>query len=163
IRLADREIDVDRIGLDDSRQHRGRGTAADIIADRYLARRHDAVIGRRHAGIAVIDLRKSRIDLSLLQAGLRIIPAGGGIIERRLGSGLADDELGLPLILELSLDARCLGARLRRLRLLELELVGLRLDGEQKSTLLHLVAIAIIDGVDETRYTRDQVAAVDCR
>ena len=46
--LADVEIHVDRIDLHDGGQHGRRGAAADIGADRDLARGDDAVEGRGH-------------------------------------------------------------------------------------------------------------------
>ena len=51
--FADIEIHPDRIELDDGGEHGRRVVAADIFADRDLARGHDAVERRRHLGIAV--------------------------------------------------------------------------------------------------------------
>ena len=56
VALADGEVHLDRILLDDGRKH-GRGAGADELAERDLARRHPAVERRRHFGVAEIDRR----------------------------------------------------------------------------------------------------------
>ena len=70
-------------------------------------------------------------------------------------------QLGLPVVFGLRLLDRRLRARLRRLRLLELEIVALGLDGEEHGALLHHVAVLVVHALEEARYTGDQVGGVD--
>src|SRR5712692_9050893 len=86
---------------------------------------------------------------------------GGGIVERRFGGDLPARELDLPLVLRFRLLQGCLGAGLGGLRLLELQFVGFRLDGEERRTLLHLVAVFVVDLLQEPLHPRDQIGGID--
>ena len=81
-------------------------------------------------------------------------------VERLLRCDLAARELGLPLVFRLRLLQRRLGAGLGGARLLELELVRLGLDDEEGCALLHLVAVLVIDLLQEALHPRDQVGGV---
>ena len=135
--------------------------AADQLADRHLARRHHPVEGGRDGGIAEVDLRALRTGLRLQYAGVRRVPVGAGLVE----IGLGRDVLGLELLLAgefgLGIDQRRLGALLRRLCLLQLNLVGLRLDHEQRCVLLHRRTILIFDLLDVTFHARHQFDGID--
>jgi hypothetical protein len=69
--------------------------------------------------------------LGLQQVSLRVVAVGGGRIQGRLRHGLALHQVGLALVIGIALSERRLRAGLCRLRLIELELIGLRLDCEQ--------------------------------
>ncbi len=128
--FAQIEPHPDRVELDDAREL-ARVVAADQFADRYLARGHDAVEGSRNRGVAEIDLRRLHVGLGLEHVGARGVAVGACLVE----VGLGRDVLGLQLLLTgefgFGVDQRRLGALLRRLCLLELDLVGLGLDDEQ--------------------------------
>ena len=110
--LADVEIDVDRIELDDRRKRRGAG-APTSSPDRHLPRGDDAVERR-------LDLRIAEIELGLLDIGRRLLLLGrvGIALGRRLVEILlrGDDLLGDQLLL--ALDSRpATASRTRRRRL----------------------------------------------
>ena len=115
----------------------------DQFADRNFARCHDAIKRGRHRGVAKCDLRVLGIGLRLQHIGPRGIAVGACLVE----VGLCRDVLGLELLLPgefgFGIDERRLGALLRRLRLLQLDLVGLGLDHEQRRALLHGLAVLI--------------------
>src|SRR5207248_925635 len=104
-----------------------------------------------------------RIDLGLVEPRPRGVAIGRGVVERCLGRDLAAGELGYALVLRFRLFQRRLGGGLRGPRLLELELVWLGLDGEQRGTLLHHVAVLVMNFLDEALHARDQVGAIHRR
>jgi hypothetical protein len=58
---------------------------------------------------------------------------------------------------------RRLRAGLRGLRLLELELVGVGLDGEQRRASLHELPVLVVDRLQHALYPRDEIDGVDGR
>ena len=81
--LADVEVHVDRIELDDGGEL-GRAAGADQLADRHQARGDDAVERRLHLGVA-------EIDGGLLGVGLRLLEPGRA--ESRLAVALSSAAL----------------------------------------------------------------------
>jgi hypothetical protein len=139
----------------------GRAIGSHQLAQRNLARRHDSVEGRLHLGVAEVERRLLGLDLGLLQLRRRRILVGGGIVERDLGRDLAARQLGLALVVGLRLFHRGLRAGLGGLRLLELELVRCRFDGEEGLAFLHLFPVLVIDRLQEALHARDQIGGVD--
>jgi hypothetical protein len=119
-----------------------------------------AVEGSLHLGVTEVERGLRGIDLHLLEPGPRRVAIGRCIVERLLRRDLAARELGLPFVFRLRLLQRRLGADLGGARLLELELVRLRLDDEEGCTLLHRVAVLVIDLLQEALHPRDQVGCV---
>lgn len=70
---------------------------ADKFSDRYQMRTDNSVKWRNHVGIAIVHRGDFRVDLSLLQIGLGVIPRRRGLIERRLRHDLPRDEIRLTL------------------------------------------------------------------
>jgi hypothetical protein len=134
-----------------------------VASWRHQPRRDDAVERRLHLRVAEVDRGLLGVDLRLPELGLRGIAVGERVVERLLRRDLAAGEIGLPLVFRFGLLQRGLGRGFGRLRLLELELVGLGLDHEQRSALLHLIAVLVVDLLQETRNPRDQVGGVDRR
>src|SRR5262249_23348702 len=66
------------------------------------------------------------------------------------------------LVFQFSLLQRGLGAGLGSSCLLELESVWLGLDDEERRPLLHLLAILVVDLLQEALHSRDQVGSADC-
>ncbi len=124
-------------------------------------RADDAVERRGHFRIAVIDLGDPGIRLRLLQIGAGIVAIRGGRIEGRLRHRLARHEVALALEVELGLLQRGLGAGFRGLGLVQLQFVGLGLDGEQGGAFLDEGAVGIIDRLQKARDARDQVDLLD--
>ena len=157
--LAQIEPYPDRVELDDGREL-ARVVAADELADRYLARSHDPVEGCRNRGVAEIDLRRLHIGLGLQHVGARGVAVCTCLVE----GGLGRDVLGLEFLLTgefgFGIDQRRLGPLLRRLCLLELDLVGLRLDHEQGRPLLDRSAVLILDLLDVALHTRQELDGV---
>jgi hypothetical protein len=126
-------------------------------------RADDAVERRDHVGVTVIDSGDLGVGLGLLQARLCIVARRSGLIERRLRHGLSLNQIGLALEVGLRLFHRCLGAGLGGLRLLELQLVGLGLDREQRRAFLHEGPVLIVDRLQNALHARDQIDALDRR
>ena len=126
-------------------------------------RADDAVERRGDVGVAVIDLRDLGVDLGLLQIGLHVVARRGRGIERGLRDGLLLHQFHLPLVIGLGLFQRGLRAGLGGLRLFELELVGLGLDGEQRGAFLYEGTVLVIDRLQKTLHARDQVDVLDRR
>ena len=118
-----------------------------------LARGHDPVEGGFHLGVAEVERRLLGLDLGLFQLRRRRVLVGRGIVERDLGGDLAARQVGL--------FHRGLRAGLGGLRLLELQLVRCRLDGEEGLACLHLFPVLVIDRLQEALHARDQVGGVD--
>ena len=89
--------------------------------------------GDRHAGLVVQDLRLVGVAL------------GARLVHLRLRGEVALAQSGLPVELGLGLHQVGLGRRQGRLRLLQLRLIGRRLDDEQRVALLDLGAVLIVD------------------
>ena len=126
-------------------------------------RADDAVERRGHMGIAVIDRRDLGVDLGLQQVRLRVVARRGGIIQRGLGNGLPLHQFLLALEVRLGLPQRCLRAGFRRLRLFELQLVGVRLDREQGRAFLHEGAVLVVDRLQKALHARNQIDILDRR
>ena len=94
--LADVEVHVDRIELHDGGEHGRRRRAADILADRDLARRDDAVERRRDLGVVEVELGQLRVDLRLVRVACGVA-RGQRLVVVGLGRGLPRHQLGLPL------------------------------------------------------------------
>ena len=158
VALARGEIHIDRIELND-RGENGGGIRPDQLADRDLPRRHDAVEGRGYVGVAEVDLGLLLVGLRRLQVGLRRVAQRQRFVVSGHGRDLPLHEVGLACVLGLVLLERRLGAGDRGLGSLDLEPVGLRLDGEQRSALLDVVAVGVADRLGEarTRATRSTV------
>ena len=86
--LADVEVHVDRVDLDDGGEL-GRAIGADQLADRHLSRRHDAVERRLHLGVAELIAACLVSTCACFSLAARRIPVGRGIVERDLGGDLA--------------------------------------------------------------------------
>ena len=158
--LADGEVHIDRVGLHDGGEL-GRAIGSHQLAQRHLARRHDPVEGGLHLRIAEVERGLLGLDLGLLQLRRRRVLIGRGIVERDLGGDLAARQVGLALIVHLRLFHRGLRAGLGGLRLLELQLVRCRLDGEEGLAYLHLFPVLVIDRLHEALHARDQIGGVD--
>ena len=126
-------------------------------------RADDAVERRDHIGIAVVDRRDLGVDLGLLQIGLRVVAVGRGGIERRLRDRLPLHQIRLALEIGFGLLQRCLRTGLGRLRLFELELVGVGLDREQRGAFLDESAVLVIDRLQKALHARDQIDGLDRR
>src|SRR5262245_30317811 len=98
-----------------------------------------------YLGVAEVERGLRGIDLRLLEPGPRRVAIGRGIVERLLRGDLAAREIGLPFVIRFRLLQCRLRAGLGGARLLELELVRLGLDDEEGCSLLHLVAVLVID------------------
>jgi hypothetical protein len=77
------------------------------------------------------------------------------------GRNLPLHEVGLARVFGLVLLQRGLRARDRGLGSLDLEPVGLRLDGEQRSALLDVVAVGVADRLDEALHAGDEIDRID--
>src|SRR5215831_592150 len=150
---------TNRSGLDDGGELGG-AIGAHQFAQRHLARSDDAVEGSLYLGVTEVELGLRGIDLRLLEPGARRIAISRCVVERLLRCDLAARELGLPLVFRLRLLQRRLGAGLGGARLLELELVRLGLDDEEGCSFLDLVAVLVIDFLQEALHPRDQVGGV---
>ena len=126
-------------------------------------RADDAVEWRDNIGIAVIDRRDLGVGLGLLQIGLGVIAVGSGRIEGRLRDRLPGDQLGLTLVVGFGLLQGCLRTCLRRLGLLQFQLVGFGLDREQRRALFHKAAILVIDRLQYALHPRHKIDALDRR
>jgi hypothetical protein len=126
-------------------------------------RADDAVERRGHMGIPVIDRRDLGVDLRLQQVRLRVVARRGGRIQRGLGNSLPLHQFLLSLEIRLGLSQRCLRAGLRRLRLLELQLVGFGLDREQGRAFLHKGAVLVFDRLQKTLNACNQIDILDRR
>ena len=76
---------------------------------------------------------------------------------------LARHQVDLALIVGFGLFQRGLRAHFGCLRLLELEPVGLRLDGKQGGARLHEGAILVVDRLQYALYPRHQIDGIDRR
>ena len=123
----------------------------------------DAVERRGDIGIAEIDGGDLGVDLGLLQVGLGVVARRGGLIESGLRDRLPRDQIRLALVVGLGLFQRRLGAGFRRLRLLELEPVGLGLDREQRGAFLHEGTVLIVDRLQHPLHPCHQIDRLDRR
>ena len=162
VALAGGEIHPDRIELHDGGEH-GRRVGADQLADRDLPRGHHAVERRGHVGIAEIDLGLPFIGLRGLQVGLRGVALRQRLVVIGLGRHLLGHQSGLPVIFGLRLGQGRLVADHGGLGRVHLELVRLRLDGEQRRALLDEVAVLVADRLHEALHARDQIDRIDGR
>ena len=80
-----------------------------------------------------------------------------------LGRDLSGDQVSLALEFRLRLRQGRLRADDGRLRRVDLELVGLRLDREQRRALLDEVAVLVADRLHEALHARDEIDRVDRR
>lgn len=160
--LADIEVHVDRIG-----RHNSRELCWAVDADQFshgdLPRGHDAVEWSFDLRITEIDAGLCRIHLRLLELGARGVAVSERIVEGGFRSHLPARQFDLPFVFRLRLRKRRLRAGFGRLRLIELELVRLGLDHEQRGTLLYLVAVVIFDLLQKTLHARDEIDGIDRR
>lgn len=159
--FVDVEINPDRIELHDGGKLGRRRGRADEFADRDQMGGDDTVERCRHIGVTVIDLGDPRVDLSLLQIRLRVVAVRRRLIERGLRHRLALHQIRLALEIGFRLLERRLRTDLGRLRLVELQLVGLGLDGEQRGALLDEGAVLVIDRLQEALHARDEIDTFD--
>lgn len=126
-------------------------------------RTDDAVERRDHLGVAVVDLGKPGIGLGLLEIGLGVVAGRRRGVEGGLRYGLPLHQIALSLEVGFRLLERGLRAGFGRLRLIELELVGLGLDREQLGALLDEGAVLIVDRLQEALHPCHQIDALDRR
>jgi len=123
----------------------------------------NAVERRGDVGIAEIDGGDLGVDLGLQQVGLGVVARRGGLIEGGLRDRLARDQIRLAPVVGLGLFQRRLGARFGRLRLFELEPVGLGLDREQRGAILHEGSVLVADRLQHALHPRHHVDRLDRR
>src|SRR5207237_10726101 len=116
-----------------------------------------AVEGRLDLRIAEIGRGLGGIDLGLLEPGARRIAVGRCIVERLLRRDLAAREVALAFIFGFRLLQRRLRGGLGGLRPLELELVRLRLDDEERRSFLYLLALPAVDILQATLHARPPI------
>ena len=144
LRLAQGEIDVERIGLDDRRKL-GRPGDADQRADIDEVIGDDAVERGEHLGVAEVDLGEPDGGLRVQDVGRRLVPLGLPLLRRRLAGEILPGERRLPVIFGLVvLLGRLVGGE-RRLLLVNLRLIDVALDAEQLGALLDRRAVDVID------------------
>jgi hypothetical protein len=139
------------------------GDDTPTLADRDQVRSDDAVEGCCDIGVAVVDRRDLGVDLGLLQNGLRVVAGRGRGLERRLRDGLLLHQIGLALEIGFGLLHRGLRTGLRRLRLLQLQLVGVGLDREQGGSFLYEGTVLVIDRLQKTLHAGDEIDVLDRR
>jgi hypothetical protein len=137
--------------------------AADQLADGDLTRGHNSIEGSRDRRVAEIDLGTLGIDLGLQDVGARCVSIGARTIEIGLRGHILSLQLLLAGELGFRVDQGGFGAFLRRLGLLELDLVGLRLDDEQRRSLLQGGAVLIFDLLQVSLHSRHQLDRVHRR
>jgi len=125
-----------------------------------LTRGNDAVERSGHVGITEIDLSLLLVGLCRLQVGLCRIPLCQSLVVISLGRNLFTDESGLALILGLRLCQRGLRAYDGCFRRINFQLVGLWLDGEERSAFLHKIAISVTNRLNKTLHARNQIDRV---
>src|SRR5262249_29615460 len=150
---------TNRRGLHDGGELGG-AIGADHPAERHQTRGDDAVEGRLDLRIAEVERGLCNIDLGLLEPGARRIAIGRCIVERLLRGDLAARKVGLALIFSFRLLQRRLRGDLGGLRPLELELVRLGLDDEERRSFLYLLALLVVDLLQEPLHARDQIGGV---
>ena len=111
-------------------------------------------------GIVEIECGQPRRRFGLAEARLPAVTGGQRLIVSGLRRRLPGDQLLLPLKCGLRL-LQC-GARpaLGGLRLVELELIGLGINGKEQRALLDQVAVPVVDLRDEARHPRHQVGGI---
>src|SRR5262245_8053500 len=140
----------------------GRAIGSQHLAQRDQSRCDDAIERSLDFRVAEVERGLCGIDLCLLEPSPRGVAIGRCVIERLFRGDVPARELGLPLVFQFSLFPRGLGAGLGSPRLLELEPVWLGLDDEERRPLLHLLAILVVDLLQEALHSRDQVGSADC-
>ena len=110
--LANAEVHVDRIELNDGGKQGRRGPGADQFVKRHLAGRYDTIKRRHHMCVAEIDRRLFDIGSRPIDIGLGQIARGPRAVERRLGRNLTRGQVLLALEFCLRLRQRRLRARL---------------------------------------------------
>jgi len=108
-------------------------------------------------GIIIVERGKLGVDLRLDQIGLRRVARGERLIILLTAGGLGMHQGSLPVVVGLSLFEACLSASFRRLRLLELYVIGLRLDREEQCPLLHGCAVLVVHLLDEAGHARHEI------
>ena len=159
VAFAHIEPDPNRLELHDAGKLAGL-VAADQLADRDLACGDDTVERSGDRGIAEVDSRTLGVGLRLQHVGARRVSVGACAIEIGLGRYVLGLQLLLTCELRLGIDQRCLGPFLRGLRLLKLDLIGLRLDHEQRRALFHRGSILIFDLLEVSFHPRDELDGV---
>ena len=157
--LAQVEDDVDRVELDQRRQHAAVG--AHPLADAVDRPADAAVEGRRDLRVAEIDLCLSQLGFARPQRGFRLLLVGDGPVERLLAD--VASRVQRPRPFEIAASPHHLGTRLRDPGRggVDRRLERLPLEDEQQRALLDVVAFledashqegldagAQIDGVD---------------
>ena len=138
----------------------GGAIGPDHLAERHQARRDDAVEGRLDLRVAEVERGLRGIDLRLFEPGASRIAIGRCIVECLLRGDLAAREVGLAFIFRFRLLQCRLSGGLGGPRPLELEPVRLGLDDEKRCPLLHLVAVLVIDLLQEALHPRDQIGSI---
>jgi hypothetical protein len=115
---------------------------------------------RRHSGVAQIDFRRLSVGVRLLHVGAPGVTTGARLVEICLSRDILGLELLLAREFRLRVEQRSLGAFLRRLRLLQLYLVWLRLDYEERSSFLHERAVLIFDLLKVALHSRNEFYGV---
>ncbi len=162
VMLADGEIHPDRVELVD-RCELGRRIGADEFADRDETLRHSAIERRRNLRITGIDLRLLKIGLVLLDRSLIDVTVCARLVEICLRRDLPRDERLLAAELYRGLQKLRFGAVKRGLRLIHLQLVGQRLDHEERRALFDRRAVFVFDALHEALNARDEIDGVDRR
>jgi hypothetical protein len=90
----------------------------------------DAIEGRRHFGVAEIDRRNFEVGLGAQDGRAGLGEFGLGVVDARLRRKLLLAQGRLPGVFDLRVGLRGLVGLQRRLRLVELGLIGVLLDDE---------------------------------
>lgn len=154
--LAHVEGHVDGIELDDRREL-GLLRPAHQLPDRDEVPRHDSIEGRRHAGVAEIDLGERDPRLLAHHIGFVAVALRPRFVERDLGRDVLAAQRGLTRELGLRFHQFGLRGDQGRLGLLQLGLVGRLFDDEQDVVLLRRRAVLVLDVGEEALDPRDQI------
>ena len=160
--LADCEVHVDRVELNDGGERSG-AAGADKLTQRDVAGRHNAIERRFHLRIAKVELGLLDIDLRLLLLGDRRVLRSRCLVERRLARDVFRRKIDLAFVVGLRLFSIGCSARLPCLGLLEGELIRLLLDDEQYCPSFNGVTVFVLYVLDETLYARHQCRGVHGR
>src|SRR6516165_11140624 len=155
--LAHREIDVERIDLDDGCE-RGRSRSADEIADIDLMIGDDAVKGGHYPRVAEVDV--CGIDVGLNNSDRSLVLLDDEFLVLRLlqGNRLLLCQCLVAVQIDLRLSEHRLVFRQLRFGLIERRLINVALDLEEQRSLRHGGAILIIDGLQVALDSRDEIS-----
>ena len=163
LRGGDVHLDIDRVELEDLRQHGILRRRPDEVAriDRVAA--HLPVEGRAHLGVGQVQLREVHRGLGAQDVRLRRGALVDPVVHLDLRRRIAAYQRGV---------ARDLGRGMRqlravelqlRLRLAELRLVLVLLDGEEQVALADRLAVLEMDALEVAGYARDQAHRIHRR